>query len=154
MKREDPQIEAEAESIYYAAFRLFPDWRPWVPGGNSDMQDYARQMAITARECPWDPDVPVVGGIPDLFPDARPCSTVCLREVYPESRSGRGRWWRPDGDGYTDRIVAAGFYPYAPPTERWHTVEAHDVIRALAEDLHATSGALHRLVTARLRGRS
>lgn len=39
---------------------------------------------------------------------------VYLREVHESRRRGRGRWWCPNGAGYTDIIRRAGLYvePY------------------------------------------
>lgn len=34
----------------------------------------------------------------------------CLIEVKPQHRSGRGRWWRPKSNGYTDIPGEAGVY--------------------------------------------
>lgn len=39
-----------------------------------------------------------------------PVSDFYVLEVREEWRSGRGRWWCPNGQGYTDRLERAGLY--------------------------------------------
>lgn len=50
------------------------------------------------------PGIPQGAPIPEGFDD------LCLIEVMPEWRSGRGRFYRPKSDGYTDDPVQAGLY--------------------------------------------
>lgn len=53
-----------------------------------------------------------------------------LLEVKPSERQGRGRWWRPNGAGYTDDLAEAGLYS-ADDAERRER-GGHTSARALA----------------------
>jgi len=68
----------------------------------------------------------------------------CLIEVKPGYRSGRGRWWRPKSNGYTDVCGEAGVYTYADAAkicagqDRVYIVDATrvaDIARRSAEKL-------------------
>ena len=49
--------------------------------------------------------------IPIAFPSvAADHIGLTFIEVKPERRAGRGRWWRRDGQGYTDNIDDAGHF--------------------------------------------
>lgn len=56
-----------------------------------------------------------------------------LREVLPDQRGGRGRWWRPNGNGYTDDLAEAGVFDSvaagAGMSETWRQVDAEATIR-------------------------
>jgi len=67
-------------------------------------------------------------------------------EVVPDWRPGRGRWWRPDGCGYTDRLERAGLYaedhadvPIVRDSEKYRLVEAAEY---LGEKLQAINAKL------------
>ena len=70
-------------------------------------------------------------------------------EVWPTYRTGRGRFWRPKGGGYTDFPWRAGLFSARAETERYHCVSAVQVLRAAADglvldliDLHAALAKL------------
>lgn len=71
---------------------------------------------------------------PDRFEPVPPdFDGPCFLEVLPEHRGGRGRWWCPGAQGYTDDVSAAGLYPAvkALGSERTRAVSAEAVADAL-----------------------
>lgn len=71
--------------------------------------------------------------LPNAFVPAAPnfCGPV-VYEVLPEHREGRSRWWRANGQGYTDDINQAGIYPDMKGvvgSERSYAVDANEVVR-------------------------
>lgn len=75
--------------------------------------------------------------LPAVFPPvAADFRGRCMFEVRPEWRSGRGRWWRDGGKGYTDDVSQAGIFPDAEGvqgSERAYAVSADLVLSWLAE---------------------
>lgn len=71
--------------------------------------------------------------LPDTFPSvADNFRGPCMYEVRPEWRSGRGRWWRAVGQGYTDDVTQAGIYDGpdgVSGSERSYAVSA-DLVRS------------------------
>lgn len=69
-----------------------------------------------------------------------------MYEVRPDRRSGRGRFWRPGGAGYTDHPSYAGVYSDGSSvrgSETAYAVPAHQVL--------ACMDTVHRCATAELR---
>lgn len=81
--------------------------------------------------------------IPDAFPEVTPDfrGPVCY-EVRPDWRSGRGRWWRPNGNGYTDNPDEAGIF------DNGDRVRGSDRSYAVAVALVADLAVARRPVTA------
>lgn len=60
-----------------------------------------------------------------------------LREVRVDWREGRGKWWRPDGKGYTNHIANAGLYAEVYETERTYSVRAAEVLSKMESDVES-----------------
>lgn len=84
--------------------------------------------------------------IGELEPPGVTVPDLRVLEVKPDHRAGRGRWWRNDGQGYTDRIEDIGLY--APDDHRVAEYaayaaddpEAKTTVRTLAEVLAEAMG--------------
>lgn len=91
--------------------------------------------------------------IPDEFPkyvpDDEEDATPCLIEVALRERAKLGRWWRPDGAGYTNDLAEAGVYFCFDARTlcglRDYVVRAQDVFDAHMDRLHHWSRAITRL---------
>ena len=62
-----------------------------------------------------------------------------LLEVNPGHRSGRGRWWGPNRQGYTDKIEHAGLYTADESNEADCTSRT---VASVLEELEAPARAL------------
>lgn len=70
-----------------------------------------------------------------------------IREVLPEYRSGRGRYWRAGGLGYTNKIEWAGLYEAgsAGNGERYREFEAMFMLEDAIEEQRELLARLEKL---------
>lgn len=80
---------------------------------------------------------------------------VYLLEVMKERRSGRGRYWRANSAGYTDRLEDAGLYPAShdrvanrEDVANYNPIEAIPVFLAEADRLEKAGRTLRARITA------
>lgn len=76
--------------------------------------------------------------IPDEFPAVPDdFDGAMIYEVKPEWRSGRGRWWRPNGHGYTNDPQEVGLYRSVAAvigSERHYAVDVRVLAQAMREE--------------------
>ena len=80
--------------------------------------------------------------IPVFSPAQKGHTGPVLYEVRKEHRSGRGRWWRQNGQGYTDDLASAGIFTSAEGVSGSATayaVSLHDVIAAVRAEAKVLS---------------
>lgn len=100
-----PQIQESSDGVGGIELLVVGVSRSEERGGNSSPSMSQRRGPFKAAEQHVKCD-----GESSFEPAPAGYSGPCLLEVVPEWRSGRGRFYRPDAQGYTDRPAMAGVW--------------------------------------------